>query len=84
MNKRDRGANIRTEDGYRKLALESFGSVEMRVRTDLLRIPYSHLLIECRLIRRRGCWSMNWPARLADGPRATPCPDLYSLFSAGW
>lgn len=54
MNKRDRGANIRTEDGYRKLALESFGSVEMHVRTDLLRIPYSHLLIECgRPIRRR-------------------------------
>jgi SAM-dependent methyltransferase len=53
MNKRDRGANIRVEDGYRTLARESFGAVETHVRTDLLRIPYSHLLIECtRPIRR--------------------------------
>jgi SAM-dependent methyltransferase len=53
MNKRDRGANIRREEGYSTLAHESFGAVETTVRTDMLRIPYSHVLIECaRPIRR--------------------------------
>ena len=53
MNKRDRGANIRREDGYAALAANSFDAVRTNVRTDLLRIPYSHVLIECaRPIRR--------------------------------
>lgn len=53
MNKRDRGANIRREEGYATLAHESFDAVETTVRTDMLRIPYSHVLIECaRPIRR--------------------------------
>ena len=47
MNKRDRGAHIRAADGYAALARDSFGSVQTSVRTDLLRIPYSHVLIEC-------------------------------------
>jgi SAM-dependent methyltransferase len=53
MNRRDRGAYIRPEGGYAALARESFDSVQTTVRTDLLRIPYSHVLIECvRPIRR--------------------------------
>jgi SAM-dependent methyltransferase len=47
MNRRDRGAHIRTEDGYVRLAQHAFAAVRATVRTDLLRIPYTHVLIEC-------------------------------------
>jgi SAM-dependent methyltransferase len=42
---RDRGANVRSPDGYRNLALHSFAHVEVQTRHDLLRIPYSHAVV---------------------------------------
>lgn len=44
---RDRGQNVRDEPGYRALAESVFGSVSSHVRHDLMRIPYTHLIMEC-------------------------------------
>lgn len=44
---RDRGQNVRTEDGYRALAEGAFDKVESFVRHDLLRIPYTHVVLIC-------------------------------------
>jgi SAM-dependent methyltransferase len=41
----DSGRNIRTEEGYRSLFEGSFDGIETRVRTDLMRVPYSHCFI---------------------------------------
>jgi SAM-dependent methyltransferase len=45
---RDRGQHVRTVESYARLAESAFGSVEPVVRHDLLRIPYSHCILECR------------------------------------
>ena len=39
----DRGANVRTIDGYRGVVSEAFTSVRVYLSTDLLRVPYSHV-----------------------------------------
>ncbi len=44
---RDRGQFVRTLDQYVKLASQVFRSVKSSVRHDLLRIPYTHLILEC-------------------------------------
>jgi SAM-dependent methyltransferase len=44
---RDRGQNVRDEPGYRALAENVFGRVECHIRHDLMRIPYTHLIMEC-------------------------------------
>jgi SAM-dependent methyltransferase len=44
---RDRGRFVRHEDEYVGLASTSFSIVKAVVRCDLLRIPYSHLILEC-------------------------------------
>lgn len=44
----DRGKNIRTEEAYTALARPFFPSCQAVVRTDLLRIPYVHLLLHCQ------------------------------------
>lgn len=44
---RDRGQNVRTADGYRSLAEPYFAHIDATVRHDLLRVPYSHALMEC-------------------------------------
>ncbi len=44
---RDRGENVRTPEGYVGLAGAHFASVEIDVRHDLLRVPYSHALMTC-------------------------------------
>jgi SAM-dependent methyltransferase len=44
---RDRGRFIREEGVYVNLAKLQFAKVESHVRHDLLRIPYSHLIMEC-------------------------------------
>jgi len=43
---RDRGASVRSPRGYADLAERSFAEVETKVREDLLRIPYTHAVIE--------------------------------------
>jgi SAM-dependent methyltransferase len=45
----DRGRNVRNERGYRSLCEAVFGTVEAHIRHDLLRIPYTHAIFECRL-----------------------------------
>ncbi len=44
---RDRGEHIRNEREYLAIASQVFGDVRSTIRHDLLRIPYSHLILEC-------------------------------------
>ncbi len=44
---RDRGEYVRDEAGYLKIASQVFAKTNSAVRTDLLRIPYTHLILEC-------------------------------------
>ena len=44
---RDRGRFVRTREGYLGLASQVFVDVRSSVRDDLLRIPYTHLILEC-------------------------------------
>lgn len=49
----DRGRGVRSPDGYRELAVEHFGSVQVSVHHDLARVPYTHVVLECREARIR-------------------------------
>ena len=51
LAKSDRGRYVRHIDDLSKLARSEFESVEVRVRTDLLRLPYTHVIMECRSSR---------------------------------
>lgn len=42
----DRGRDVRTEAGYRRLADHAFPDVRSTVRSDLLRVPYTHCVLE--------------------------------------
>ncbi len=44
---RDRGQNVRTAEGYYKLAALSFERIKCDVRHDMLRIPYTHTILQC-------------------------------------
>jgi cyclopropane fatty-acyl-phospholipid synthase-like methyltransferase len=41
----DRGQNVRTPDGYAELLYQHFSSVSTHVYHDLLRIPYTHVIL---------------------------------------
>ena len=43
----DRGRNVRSPEAYRRLAAESFGQIRTHLRTDLLNIPYEHMIMVC-------------------------------------
>ena len=43
----DRGEHVRAAAEYRRLAESAFDSVQCDVRRDLLRIPYTHCVLEC-------------------------------------
>ena len=43
----DRGDFVRNQAGYEAIARSQFGQVRSEVRHDLLRIPYTNLVIEC-------------------------------------
>lgn len=43
----DRGKFIRTREEYLRLAVAHFSKVEPQLRHDLLRIPYTHLIMRC-------------------------------------
>jgi SAM-dependent methyltransferase len=43
----DRGANIRQPGALAALAAGHFASVTCHIRTDLMRIPYTHAILEC-------------------------------------
>ena len=44
---RDRGRFVRSEAGYKELAAKVFSNIESSVRHDLLRIPYSLMILKC-------------------------------------
>lgn len=44
---RDRGQHVRDQPGYLRLAETTFSKITPRVRTDLLNIPYTHLILDC-------------------------------------
>jgi len=46
---KDRGKFVRHHDEYVRLASKHFSTVEPHVRHDLLRIPYTHLIMFCRI-----------------------------------
>lgn len=48
---RDRGRHVRSPGGYVRLAREGFSRVTVHVRHDLLRIPYTHAVLECTAAR---------------------------------
>lgn len=48
LAKRDRGEFVRSPDAYRALATERFKSVQLTEHHDYLRLPYSHLAMECQ------------------------------------
>jgi SAM-dependent methyltransferase len=43
----DRGRYVRTREAYERLARAEFDEVKSVVRHDLVRIPYTHLIMEC-------------------------------------
>jgi SAM-dependent methyltransferase len=43
----DRGKFVRTREDYLRLALTRFSKVEPHLRHDLLRVPYTHLIMRC-------------------------------------
>jgi len=44
---RDRGENVRSGEAYAALAQPWFGAVTVSLRDDLLRVPYTHAVLEC-------------------------------------
>jgi SAM-dependent methyltransferase len=44
---RDRGRHVRTREAYERLARAEFDDVKSFVRHDLIRIPYTHIIMEC-------------------------------------
>jgi SAM-dependent methyltransferase len=44
----DRGRHVRSASQYEALAHTSYDQVTVEVRTDLLRVPYTHCILECR------------------------------------
>jgi len=44
---RDRGEHVRSEREYVGIASQVFSNIRPSVRHDLLRIPYTHLILEC-------------------------------------
>jgi SAM-dependent methyltransferase len=45
---KDRGQHIRSRDGYAAIARRHFEDVRVIILHDLLRIPYTHIIMECR------------------------------------
>lgn len=48
----DRGENVRDAAGYAELVRPYFTEVTLEVRSDLLRIPYTHAILQARLPTR--------------------------------
>lgn len=44
---KDRGQNIRSPEGYESLAKQFFKELRTEVKHNLLRIPYTHFIMEC-------------------------------------
>lgn len=46
---RDRGEHVRKDSAYEQLARRVFPHVEVSVRHDLMRIPYTHIIMQCSM-----------------------------------
>ncbi len=44
---RDRGRYVRTKEAYINLASKVFSDIKVNIHDDLLRIPYTHIVMEC-------------------------------------
>lgn len=44
---RDRGNFVRTQDEYLELASTLFNNINVSIHHDLIRIPYTHIVMEC-------------------------------------
>lgn len=44
---KDRGRYVRTREGYLNIATQVFRTVRADIRHDLIRIPYTHVIMEC-------------------------------------
>lgn len=44
---KDRGQMVRTEEAYKKIATLVFSDVKSAIYDNLLRIPYTHIIMEC-------------------------------------
>ena len=44
---RDRGDYVRTADGYLALAAKAFSRIEHKIYDSLLRLPYTHIVLNC-------------------------------------
>lgn len=44
---KDRGEYVRYADEYVRIASQVFGNVKPIIRDDLIRVPYTHLILEC-------------------------------------
>lgn len=44
----DRGQHVRTKEEYTAIAAKHFQRVDVTVLHDLLRVPYTHIVLECR------------------------------------
>ena len=45
---RDRGRHVRTREEYLNLALNVFSHVDVSIRHDIMRIPYTIIILECQ------------------------------------
>ncbi len=46
---KDRGRYVRTAEEYKRLASGFFSNITVSIRNDLLWIPYTHIVMECRV-----------------------------------
>ena len=46
---KDRGQYVRTKEGYLNLASKIFSDIKVNIRNDLLRIPYTIIIMECSI-----------------------------------
>lgn len=44
---KDRGEHVRPAEAYEQLARQVFPRVKVHIRHDLMRIPYTHIIMEC-------------------------------------
>jgi SAM-dependent methyltransferase len=63
---RDRGRNVRTPQGYARLAEQYFGSCRQTLLDGHLRIPYSSVVLECSEPRDPGVRISNMPLSNRD------------------
>ncbi len=46
---RDRGRHVRTPESYEAIARTVFDDVTVHVRHDMLRVPYTHVILVCQV-----------------------------------